>query len=64
MYPLETTIGPALIPFANSDPAVGPTVIFSAIVVGLVLIILSSPNEGPPPDTAAQPALPDPSSAL
>ena len=64
MNPFATVIGPALIPFANSFPAVGPTVIFSDIVVGLVLIILSVPREGPPPATGDQPADPVPSSAL
>ena len=57
-------IGPELMPFANSAPAVGPTVIFSEMVFGFVLIILSVPNAGPPPETADQPALPEPSSAL
>ena len=62
--PFDIVIGPALIPLANSSPAVGPTVIFSAIVVGFVLIILSVPKAGPPPDIADHPADPVPSSAL
>ena len=64
MTPESIVIGPALIPLANSVPAVGPTVRFSEIVLGLVLTTLSSPRDGPPPETAAHPALPDPSSAL
>ena len=44
VIPAFIVIGPALIPLANSAPAEGPTVIFSDIVVGLVLIILSLPK--------------------
>ena len=64
MYPVAIVIGPALIPLANSAPAVGPMVKFSDMVFAFVRTILSVPNEGPPPASAAQPALPVPSSAL
>ncbi|BCU96210.1 MAG: hypothetical protein CM15mV11_2850 [Caudoviricetes sp.] len=37
---------------------------FSDMVFAFVRTILSVPNEGPPPASAAQPALPVPSSAL
>ena len=50
--------------YLASPLAVGPIVIFSTIVGALVLIILSVPTAGQPPDIAAHPALPVPSSAL
>ena len=60
--PLLIAIGPALIPLVNfaSPFAVGPIVIFSAIVAAFVLITLSVPTAGPPPEIDAQPALPVP----
>ena len=61
VYPFEIVIGAAEKPFENSTPplAVGPMVKFSAMVVPLVLIILFSPTDGPPPPTLAQPGEPD-----
>ena len=62
VLPLAIVIGAAEKPLLNSTPllALGPTVKFSLIVVPLVLIIESSPTDGPPPPTSSQPGEPGP----